>query len=238
VTRPEPSPAPTKPRREAVAKPPDLRLVSVNVARPRVIGALRSGEPVISGIGKRPVDTDELVLDALNLEGDGQADLSVHGGPDKAVYAYPSEHLPTWNGELDVAFGPGTFGENLSTEGALEGEVRIGDVWTWGEARLQVTQPRSPCYKQAMITNRPDLGKRMIRNGRTGWYLRVLAPGRVPVGGPVRLTERHPACVTVLDAHRVLFHPEATRADLEAVAGVDALAASWRGPILERLGRP
>jgi len=224
-------------RRTRAPASPTVDLVSVNVARPRVIGALRSGQPVLSGIGKRPVDAAALFLDALNLEGDGQADLAVHGGPDKAVYAYPSEHLPRWNEELDVAFGPGTFGENLTTAGALEDEVRIGDVWGWGEARLQVTQPRSPCYKLAMITKRPDLGKRMVRNGRTGWYLRVLEPGFVPLGGPIRVVARHPADVSVLDAHRALFDADATRADLEAVAGVDVLAASWRGPIVEQLGR-
>lgn len=238
MTRSEPAPSPEGTIRSTLEAPPaEVRLVSVNVARPRVIGT-RRGWPVLSGIGKRPVATDTLVLDLLNLEGDGQADLSVHGGPDKAVYAYPSEHLPTWNRELDVSFGPATFGENLTTEGAHEDEVRIGDVWAWGEARLQVTQPRSPCYKLAIATNRPDLGKRMVANGRTGWYLRVLAPGPVPVGSPIFVAERDPAGVTVLAAHRALFDADATRADLEAVAAVDALAGRWRGAILERLAQP
>ncbi|MDP9366340.1 MAG: MOSC domain-containing protein [Chloroflexota bacterium] len=214
----------------------ELRLVSVNVSRPRVIGRLRNGEEVVSGIGKRPVAAEFLWLDRLNLEGDGQADLAVHGGPDKAVYAYPTEHLPKWNGELETGFGPGLFGENLSVAGMLEDEARIGDVWAWGEARLQVTQPRSPCYKLALASGRPDLGKRMVGNGRTGWYLRVLEPGRVPVAGPIRVVERHPAGVTVLRAHRALFDDVAS-SELEAVAGVDALAEAWRGWALERLDR-
>ena len=130
----------------AAPRTAEMRLVSVNVALPKVIGTLRNGEEIVSGIAKRPVGGETLRLDPLNLEGDRQADLSVHGGPDKAVYAYPAEHLPVWNAELGTAFGLGTFGENLTTEGMLEDEVRIGDVWVWGDARLQIVQPRSPCY--------------------------------------------------------------------------------------------
>jgi len=202
-----------------------LRLVSVNVALPTVIGYLRNGEPIVSGIAKRPVSAETLCLTELNLEGDRQADLSVHGGPDKAVYAYPVEHLPRWNEELGADFGPGTFGENLTTEGMLEDEVRIGDVWAWGEARLQVTQPRAPCYKLAAITGRPDIGKRLIRAGLTGWYLRVLRPDVVPVAGPIRVVARPPAGMTVFDANR------ATNAgsDLDQVERVLAVSR-WLPP--------
>lgn len=216
---------------------PPVDLVSVNAAQPSVIGT-RRGQPVWSAIGKRPVAAASLRLDVLNLECDRQADLRVHGGPDKAVYAYPAEHLPRWNAELGVAppFGPGTFGENLTTAGWLEDEVRIGDVWAWGEALLQVTQPRSPCYKLAMVTGRPDILKRLVESGRTGWYLRVLQPGRVPVAGPIRVVGRHPAGVTVLDVHRAAL-PGATRAALEAVVGVRALAEGWRQYFLEDLAR-
>jgi MOSC domain-containing protein YiiM len=211
----------------AAPRTAEMRLVSVNVALPKVIGTLRNGEEIVSGIAKRPVGGETLRLDPLNLEGDRQADLSVHGGPDKAVYAYPAEHLPVWNAELGTAFGPGTFGENLTTEGMLEDEVRIGDVWAWGDARLQVAQPRSPCYKLAAITGRPDIGKRLVRSGRTGWYLRVLEPGTVPVAGPIVVVERHPAGVTVLDAHRATL-PGASRTERARVAAVEPLAESWR----------
>ena len=209
------------------SRPAELHLVSVNVALPTVIGRLRNGEEIVSGIAKRPVGAESLRLEALNLEGDRQADLSVHGGPDKAVYAYPVEHLPSWNAELGADFGPGTFGENLTTEGMLEDEARIGDIWAWGDARLQVVQPRSPCYKLAAITGRPDIGKRLVRAGRTGWYLRVLEPGTVPVAGPIRVVERHPAGVTVLDAHRATL-PGADRSAIERVVAVGPLAESWR----------
>jgi MOSC domain-containing protein YiiM len=215
---------------------PSVQLVSVNVGLPQIIGTLRSGEQVLSGIGKRPVTTDTLLLSSLNLQGDRQADLTVHGGLDKAVYAYASEHLPEWNAELtpDPSFGPGTFGENLTTAGWLEDRVCIGDLWQWGEALLQVAQPRSPCYKLAMATRRPDMLKRFVRSGRTGWYLRVLQPGQVPVVGPIAVVERHPAGVTVLAAHQATL-THTTRAEVERVLAVDALAASWRGALEDRL---
>jgi MOSC domain-containing protein YiiM len=215
-----------------------VNLVSVNVALPALLGYVR-GQPVLSAIGKRPVTVETLTLDTFNLEGDRQADLSVHGGVDKAVYAYPSEHLPSWNGELgaEPPFGPGTFGENLTTAGLREDEVRIGDRWTWGEAVLEVAQPRYPCFKLARTTNRPDLPKRLIATGRCGWYLRVLSPGAVPVAGPLRVIERHPADVTVADAFRAML-PGAPLELMERVAAVEPLAASWRGPILRELGSP
>ncbi len=223
-------------RRDRLDAPdvPPIELVSVNVGVPAVIGANRFGNPIRSGIGKRPVAAEHLHLDTLNLEGDRQADLTVHGGVDKAVYAYPSEHLPRWNEELGVNFGIGTFGENLSTAGGLEDEVRIGDVWAWGDALLQVSQPRSPCYKLATVTGRPDLLKRLVRAGRTGWYLRVLEPGTVPVAGPIRVVARDPAGITVLDAHRALT-AETGRDALETIANVPALADAWRDPLHARL---
>jgi MOSC domain-containing protein YiiM len=213
----------------------EVRLVSVNVGQPRIIGATRWGKPIQSGIVKQPVTASSIILDTLNLDGDRQADLTVHGGRDKAVYAYSVEHLPLWNDELGTDFGPGTFGENLSTMGWLEDEVCIGDVWAWGEARLQVCQPRSPCYKLATITGRPDLLKRLVRTGRTGWYLRVLQPAMVPVAGPIQVIERDPAGISVLIAHRASVPGGLDRAEVEAVARVDALAADWRHWVLQQL---
>ena len=222
-------------RRRASPAVREIGLVSVNVGLPRVIGTSRFGQPVRSGIVKEAVTAEMLYLDTINLVGDRQADLSVHGGPDKAVYAYPSEHLPVWNDELGTEFGIGTFGENLTTAGWLEDEVRIGDVWGWGDALLQVTQPRSPCYKLATVTGRPDLLKRLVRSGRTGWYLRVLRPGVVPVRGPIAIMERHPAGVSVRLAHRATLPGDLDRTELEIVASVDALAESWRAWLRERI---
>ncbi len=228
------------PMGEAESAPnlPTVGLVSVNVALPHVIGTLRSGEAVVSGIAKRPVTTERLFLTSLNLQGDGQADLTVHGGPDKAVYAYPSEHLPWWNAALspDPPFGYGTFGENLTTALWREDRVCIGDVWAWGEAVLQVAQPRAPCYKLAIATGRPDVLRQLVRTGRTGWYLRVLQPGYVPVAGPIHVVKRDAAAVTVRDAHRAT-RPGRPRAEIERVAAVDALATSWREWVLDVLAR-
>jgi MOSC domain-containing protein YiiM len=218
-------------------RPSEVRLVSVNVGLPGVIGATRWGKPIRSGIVKRPVTAAEIYLDTLNLDGDRQADLTVHGGRDKAVYTYPVEHLPLWNEELGTDFGPGTFGENLTTAGWLEDDVRIGDVWGWGEARLQVSQPRSPCYKLATATGRPDLLRRLVRTGRTGWYLRVLHVATVPVSGPILVIERDPAGISVLLAHRASQPGALDRTEIEAVARVDALADDWRHWVLHQLDR-
>ena len=164
-----------------------MRLAAVNVGTPTLLAAA-ADERVWSGIRKHPVDpTTTLWLSTLNLAGDGQADLSVHGGVDKAVYAYPSEHLPEWARDLDADdLGPAPFGENLSTIGVTEDDVHIGDRWAWGGAVLEVTQPRWPCFKLVLHRGRADIQARMRATGRTGWYLRVLEPGEVPADGPDR----------------------------------------------------
>src|SRR5215204_5492513 len=216
-------------------RPSEVRLVSVNVGQPRIIGATRWGKPIRSGIVKPPVTAASIHLETLTLDGDRQADLKVHGGRDKAVYAYPLEHLPLWNDELGTDFGPGIFGENLTTAGWLEDDVHIGDIWAWGEARLQVSQPRSPCYKLATVTGRPDLLKRLVRTARTGWYLRVLQPATVPVAGPIEVIERDTAGISVLLAHRASLPGVLERGDVEAVAGVAALAADWRHWVLHQI---
>ncbi len=217
-------------------------LAAVSVGRPAVLGE-RRGEPVLSGFVKRRVDGETLALTSTNLAGDGQADLTNHGGPDKAVYAYPGEHLGLWAAELadgdgtPAPLGPGAFGENLTTLGWGEDDVRIGDEWAWGDARLQVCQPRQPCYKLAMRHGRPDLPARLTANGRCGWYLRVLRPGSVPAAGPIAVVARHPAGVTVLDAHHAM-QPGAAPDAIARVMAVDALAASWRRQLRRRAATP
>ena len=210
----------------------EVRLLSVNVGRPSFLGYHR-GRPVISGIAKKPVTAETLALDHLNLEGDGQADLEVHGGPDKAVYAYPSEHLPAWSEELGQQLGPAAFGENLTVAGWLEDEVRIGDRWRWGLTLLEVCQPRWPCYKLALYRGTGRVGPRLRETGRTGWYLRVLEPGRVPVAGPVAVEERHPAGVTVRAVHEAR-RQGMTRDELDALLGLEALADEWKHDLAHR----
>ena len=210
----------------------------MNVGTPAPLATVR-GETIWSGIGKTSVPaTAVLWLSEVNLSGDGQADLSVHGGVDKAVYTYPSEHLAVWSAELDEALGPAPFGENVSTIGVLEHDVLIGDVWSWGDALLQVSQPRWPCFKLALHRERADIQARLRRSGRTGWYLRVLQPGEVPAAGPIELAARDPAGVSVRDAHLAMSDVHLDNAELaHAVAEHPALAVQWRAPIEERLER-
>lgn len=210
----------------------------VNVGAPALL-AEAGGERVYSGIAKRPVATGTVLwLSLVNLSGDGQADLSVHGGPDKAVYGYPSEHLPAWEAELGEPLGDAPFGENLSTVGTLEHEVRIGDRWRWDDAVLEVCQPRWPCFKLALHRQRADIQGRMRQNGRTGWYLRVLEPGEVTVGSSIGVVETDPRGLSVLDAHEAMGDRHLERRDLvAALAEHPALAAEWRVPLQERLAR-
>ena len=215
-----------------------IQLSAVNVATPTVLAAFR-GEHVWSGIRKRLVDPMSMLwVSELNLSGDGQADLSVHGGLDKAVYAYPSEHLGPWATELGGELGPAPFGENLSTVGALEQDVRIGDVWQWGSAVLQVTQPRWPCFKLSLYREQPHIGARLRETGRTGWYLRVLGTGEVPAAGPIHLATQDPIGVTISDAHLAMLSPASLDPErLRALIDHPALADQWREPLLRRFDR-
>ncbi len=215
-----------------------IEIAVVNVGAPTPLATVR-GDAIWSGIRKTAVPaTAVLWLSEVNLSGDGQADLSVHGGVDKAVYAYPSEHLPTWSRELDETLGPAPFGENVSTVGVLEEQVLIGDVWSWGNALLQVCQPRWPCFKLALYRERADIQARLRRSGRTGWYLRVLQPGEVAAAGPIEVIEQDPAGVSVHDAHLAMSDVHLDDPDrVRAVAGHPALAAQWRIPLEERLER-
>jgi MOSC domain-containing protein YiiM len=215
-----------------------IELAAVSVGVPTVLATVR-GDNVWSGIRKRPVDPSAVLwLSTLNLSGDGQADLSVHGGPDKAVYAYPSEHLAPWSEELGEDLGPAPFGENLSTRGVLESDVHIGDVWSWGAAHLQVSQPRWPCFKLALHRGRADIQARLRSSGRTGWYLRVLEAGEVPAAGPIEIVRRDPAGISVTDAHLAMSDVHLRDPDRAAdVASHPALADQWRSPLLDRIER-
>jgi MOSC domain-containing protein YiiM len=208
----------------------------VYVGTPGVIGEVR-GRPVESAIAKTRVDADELVLDRTNLAGDRQADLTVHGGPDKAVYVYPTVHVPTWQAE-GFAVAAGGFGENVALGGIAEDEVRLGDVWRWGGALVQVSQPRAPCYKFALHTGRKDIGARMLATGRSGWYLRVLEPGRVPTQGPMELVEPAEGAATIREAFGAMFDDELfDDVTADRVLASPALADSWRLSLAARRGR-
>ncbi len=218
-----------------------IAVVSVNVSGPRPLGP--PGSEVTSAIAKERVIAGNLALSELNLDGDDQADRSVHGGVDKAVYAYPCEHLASWAVDLDqpdlAASSTAPFGENISTLGATEDDVCIGDTWAWGSAVLQVAQPRWPCQKLTLYRGTAAVGGLMRSSGRTGWYLRVLQPGLVDVAGPITVLERHPAGLSVRAANDAMLDRSLIgRSTVEALAALDGvLADEWRTPLVERLPR-
>ena len=213
-----------------------IDVVTVNVGYPRLLSQ-RAGSNVYSGIAKRPVAVGSVLwLSLANLAGDGQADLSVHGGPDKAVYVYPSEHLPEWEVELGEPLGEAPFGENISTRGVTESGVCIGDRWRWDDAVLEVCQPRWPCFKLALYRRRADIQIRMKASGWTGWYLRVIQPGEVTVGSPIEVIQPDPAGLSVADAHWAMADRHLNDRHLvEALATHESLASEWRNPLKERL---
>ena len=207
-----------------------LPVLGVYVGRPAVIGDDRRGDPVTSAIAKRPVTGPSIALGPLNLAGDDQAERTVHGGPDKVVYAYPVGHYPGWRA-AGYDLSPGGLGENLALDGATEDDVRIGDVWRWGDTVLQVSQPRSPCYKLAIHVGTRGAGAHMVRTGHTGWYLRALTTGTAPTDGALVREATDPDEPTVAEA----FAAAVGRAGADVVARVAAsptLAAQWRAGVV------
>lgn len=205
----------------------NAKLISVNVGLPREVKW--KSKLVTTGIFKDPVE-GRVNVETLNVEGDKQADLEVHGGPSKAVYVYPSEHYATWRGELDDMEMPwGIFGENLTVEGLLEDQVRIGDRLSIGTATFQVTEPRVPCYKLAVRFDRPDVVRLMNQNGRTGFYLRVLEEGTIEAGDDIDVLGRDPGEVTVANITALHSGAEKGNAELMRQAiSVAALGEGWR----------
>ena len=204
-----------------------MELISVNVGLPRV--AMRNGEPVSTGIFKEPV-SDRVMLRTLNLDGDRQADLSVHGGPSKAVYVYPSEHYEYWKRELPEMELPwGMFGENFTTEGLHEAQLNIGDQFRIGSAVVMVTEPRMPCYKLGIRFGRTDIIKRFLASERTGFYLSVLREGEVGVGDQFELIENNKQSVRVSDVTRLYTRDKHNTELLSRAIRVEALPEGWKG---------
>jgi MOSC domain-containing protein YiiM len=203
-----------------------MHVVSVNVGLPRTV--CWKGREVTTGIFKEPV-AGRIPLRRLNLAGDRQADLAVHGGAAKAIYAYPLEHYRYWRKELRAELDFGAFGENLTIEGApLEEVVAIGDRLRIGTAQLVVTQPRLPCYKLGLRFGRDDLVKRFLASRRTGYYLAVEKEGEVGAGDRVEIVARHLARIPVAEITRVYARDRNDLATIERLLGVDALPEDWR----------
>ncbi len=219
-------------------------LVSVNVGLPREMGVAGAPDPFdrrwASGIFKEPV-AGAIRLGRTNLDGDGQGDLKNHGGADKAVNAYAADHYPAWRAELGLdlaAFPFAAFGENFTVAGLTEETVCIGDVYAVGEARVQVSQPRQPCWKLARRWRIRDLAARVEASGRTGWYFRVLTEGHVEAGQPLTLLDRPFPQWAVARANAIMRARKADEIDRETVAAFaacPALAQGWRDTLAKRI---
>lgn len=210
-----------------------MQILSVNVGRPRTVEW--RGKESRTAFDKQPVLFPAL-LSADQLEGDAQADRRVHGGPDKAVYAYPSEHTDFWRRTLERdELPPGSFGENFTTAGLLETEVHLGDRYRFGEAEVEVAQPRFPCIKMAMRFRRDDVPHLFRRSGRSGFYLRVKANGRVGSGDPIELLHRPDHGFTVHRLVRTFFSKQPDFVEIEQAVALPGLPDDWKTPLERRL---
>ena len=212
-----------------------MKLLSINVSPPTEV--VHKGETLTTGIFKKPVE-GRVMLGTLNLDGDGQADLVGHGGIYKAVYAYPVENYEYWKrelGRIDLAYGQ--FGENFTVEGMVEDEVHIGDVFRVGDALVEVTQPRVPCYKLGIKMGLPKFVKMFLASCRVGFYLRVLEEGEVGAGDVVYRVRADPGRTTVREmCHLLYFDPENLEGARKALH-IRALSPGWRQSFEERLAK-
>jgi len=211
----------------------ESHIISIQVGLPRWI---RSEEPEklwFSGIFKEPVK-GPVWLGKINLSGDGQADLEVHGGPDKAVLAYAACHYPFWSKELGLDISHGAFGENFTIDGLDETKICIGDTYAVGEALVQITQPRQPCWKLSHRLGIKDLVERVHTSGRTGWYFRVLKEGYVEKGLPITLIERPFPEWTISSAYEVRFSLKAGLESILSLANCPLLSQRWRTGLLNK----
>lgn len=216
---------------------PTLR--SIQVGLPQQLGREGADDPMdrswTSGFNKLPV-VGPVRLGLTNLEGDGQADLVHHGGPDKAILAYSADHYDGWRHELKMAnLAFGAFGENFTVEGLTEANVCLGDIWQVGDAVLQISQPRQPCWKLARRWRIKTLALQVQESGRTGWYFRVLNEGVVAAGMPLQPLERAHPDWTVERANQVMHLDKDNLNLAAALAAIPSLSASWKATLKKRV---
>jgi MOSC domain-containing protein YiiM len=210
-----------------MSDPEPMRVVSVNVGLPKTVQW--RDQTVTTGIFKSPVD-GPVALREHNLDGDRQADLSVHGGPTKAVYVYSAQHYTYWRQELpDVELGWGHFGENFTVDGMDEQSINIGDEFTVGTARVVVTEPRMPCFKLSIRFGRTDIVKRFLQSQRSGFYVGVVEEGQVQAGDAFELSSKHPDGLSVADVTSLYTTQRGNVALLRKAIAVTALPDSWTG---------
>jgi MOSC domain-containing protein YiiM len=213
-----------------------MKLVAISVGKPREVQW--RGRSVETSIFKTPV-SGRVHVARGNVEGDQQSDLSVHGGAEKAVYAYPAEHYDFWSRELpDAQLAWGAFGENFTTEGLLEDEVWIGDRYRVGTAELVVTQPRMPCYKLGIRFGHPEMVKRFLQSRRSGFYLAVEREGEVGAGDAIERLARSERRLTVADVVTLYAVDSANQQLLENASDHPSLPAAWREHFRKRLWAP
>ncbi|WP_028401659.1 MOSC domain-containing protein [Ectobacillus panaciterrae] len=207
-------------------------IISVNIGKP--ISIKKMSKEIKTGIFKFQINAP-VYLGKLNFNGDGQADLVHHGGVEKAVCVYSYEHYPYWERELSCEIVYGAFGENLTVKGMLEKDVCIGDIYKLGEAVVQVSQPRQPCYKLAKRYNMADLPVRFQNTGYTGFYFRVLKEGWVPEHPSIELIQRHLKGVTIEFANKIMHHAKENIEGIHQILEVDELSSNWRQTFTNRL---
>lgn len=211
-----------------------MEILSVNVGMPQTL--IIEGKELVTGIYKSPVPSAHaLHLTKTQLAGDGQADLEVHGGPDKALCVYCIEHYPYWEERLGMKMEYGAFGENLTVRGLLEENVCIGDTFELGEAIVQVSQPRQPCHKLAKRYHAADLPVQVQQTGFTGYYFRVLKEGIVPANPLMKRIATNPEGVTVAAANKLKYQDKHDMEGIKRILSVDALSQSWRNSFEKRL---
>lgn len=203
-----------------------MKLISINVGLPREVEW--HGQTVTTGIFKEPV-AGPVMVRTLNLEGDRQADLAVHGGVDKAVYAYPAQHYDVWRNELPDADLPwGVFGENLTIADLVEADVNVGDRFRLGSAELVATQPRMPCYKLGIRFGRDDIVKRFLASRRPGVYFKVAREGQIQTGDTLERLHRDEHEVTIADIVRLYVFEKDDLTTMRRAIRNNALPPSWR----------
>jgi MOSC domain-containing protein YiiM len=207
-------------------------IVSTNIGKPVTVD--HNGKELKTSIYKSQVQ-ERIYLSELNFEGDEQADLIHHGGVDKAVCVYPFEHYAYWTDVLEKELRYGAFGENLTVSGLTEDKVNIGDTFQLGEAVVQISQPRQPCFKLAVRYGLKQLPLLFQETGYTGYYFRVLTPGWVEPSSTITLLEEHPQRISVQFANQVMHHAKQDREGIERLLQLEALSASWRQTLSKRL---
>jgi MOSC domain-containing protein YiiM len=214
-----------------------MRIVSLNVGMPQELRW--HGHTVETGIFKEPV-AGRVALRKLNLDGDGQADLTVHGGEHKAVYCYAVEHYEYWKKQLGRDLPMGMFGENFTTEGLLEKDAHLGDLYRVGSAEVVVTQPRLPCYKLGVRFAADEMVKRFMASGLTGFYLAVRREGEVGAGDEIVRISRDANAVAVTEITRLYVTKRFGPDDLDSlrrIMEIESVPEDWKGYFRERIGK-